>query len=56
MNWEQWAPKILLFAKASNKVGTKQYVDLLASTNVSKGAVIYIHACIPLMFLPEFMR
>lgn len=38
LNWEVWSPKILSYAKASDKCGTREYTRVLAeSPKVSKG-------------------
>lgn len=36
-SWECWSPKILSYAKASDRVGTREYVELLSTSKVSKG-------------------
>ena len=39
VKWEEWAPKVLSCANATQKSGTKVYCNLLSASTVSSGII-----------------
>ena len=53
IKWENWVPKIVLYAQLHHKSGTEEYLKLLDESNVSKGLCksTYKYSCSNSMFI-----